>query len=263
MDVKKFFVYGGTILVSLALIAFSIVIGGSQAERLGFLPQRGFGPPRFPGVVFIFGRPLPGWLGVLSVIGAYLFLYISGLIVFFLIPRQMGVMRDAFLPAQAREAWKNWLFFLGVGILSLLALALLSALGLLTAAAFPLPLFLLALLLLVVWIGLITFGLVIGAGLHRLAGAQQAAPLGELALGLLVVFALGRLPFVGWLFTLLMAALSLGAVVATRLGFGGMWTLNGLEQGLAQVGADASVQQTEFEHGFEGLEERNSEKTGE
>jgi hypothetical protein len=263
MDVKKFFVYGGTILVSLALIAFSIVIGGYQADRLGFLPQRGFGPPRFPGVVFIFGRHLPGWLGVLTVIGAYLFLYISGLIVFFLIPRQMGVMRNAFLPAQARAGWKNWLFFLGVGILSLLALSLLSALGLLTAAAFPLPLFLLALLLLVVWIGLINFGLVIGAGIHKLAGAQQAAPLGELALGLLVVFALGRLPFVGWLFTLLMAALSLGAVVATRLGFGGMWTLTGLEQESVQVATDTSAQQAEFEQGFEGFEEGNSGNRGE
>ncbi|MEJ2597524.1 MAG: hypothetical protein P8Z00_04285 [Anaerolineales bacterium] len=215
MDVKKFFVYGGTILVSLALIAFSIVIGGYQADRLGFLPQRGFGPPRFPGVVFIFGRHLPGWLGVLTVIGAYLFLYISGLIVFFLIPRQMGVMRNAFLPAQARAGWKNWLFFLGVGILSLLALSLLSALGLLTAAAFPLPLFLLALLLLVVWIGLINFGL------------------------------------------------ALGAVVATRLGFGGMWTLTGLEQESVQVATDTSAQQAEFEQGFEGFEEGNSGNRGE
>jgi hypothetical protein len=263
MDVKKFFLYGGTVFVSLALVAFSILVGGDQAGRLGFLPQRGFGPPRFPGVLFVFGRHLPGWLGVLSVIGAYLFLYISGLIVFFLIPRQMGVMRNAFLPAEAREAWKNWLFFLGVGILSLLALALLSALGLLTAAAFPLPLFLLALLLLVIWIGLVTFGLVIGAGLRRLAGAQQAAPLGELALGLLVVFALGRLPFVGWLFTLLMAAISLGAVVATRLGFGGMWTLTGLEQGPVQVTADASVQQAQYGQDFEGFEERNSGNMGE
>ena len=229
MNVRKIVVYGGTVLASLALIALSILISNFRVGRHGFFPHPGFG--RFPLLegTFVFGRYLPGWLGLLSVIGAYLFLYLSGVVILFLIPHQIGAMRNAFLPVDGRRAWRNWLFFLGAGVLGILALSLLSVLGLITAAAFPLPLFMLALLLLVIWVGLITFGLVIGAGLHRLAGVSHAGPLGELALGLLVVFALGRLPYAGWPITLLMAALALGAVVATRLGYGGSWTLSELE----------------------------------
>jgi hypothetical protein len=137
--------------------------------------------------------------------------------------------------------WRYWLFFLGLGLLSLVALSLLTGIGLVTDAAFPLPLFMLALLLLTIWIGLITFGLVIGAELDRLAGAQHPNSLIELALGLLVVFALGRLPLVGWLIILLMSALSLGVVVATRLGYGGDWTLRGLEQTYVGIDPDSLI----------------------
>jgi len=229
-NIKKFMVYGTTILVGLALIVISMLVNRPPVIRNGFLPPHSFNPQLIPGAVFIFGRHLPGWLGIFSVIGAYLFLYLSGVGVLFLIPHQIGRMRNAFLPVDDRRMWHYWLFFLGLGLLSLLALSLLTGIGLVTEAAFPLPLFMLALLLLIIWIGLITFGLVIGAELDRLAGAQHPNSLVELALGLLVVFALGRLPLVGWLIVLLMSALSLGVVVATRLGNGGDWTLRGLEQ---------------------------------
>jgi len=236
---KKFVVYGVTILAGLALIVISMLVSSYPGGRFGFLPQRSFVPQQIPGAVFIFGRHLPGWIGVFSVIGAYLFLYLSGVVLLFLIPRQIGAMRNAFLPVDDRRMWRYWLFFLGLGLLSLLALSLLTGIGLVTDAAFPLPLFMLALLLLIVWIGLITFGLVIGAELDRLAGAQHPNSLVELALGLLVVFALGRLPLVGWLIILLMSALSLGVVVATRLGYGGDWTLSGLEQKTLQIDSDS------------------------
>ena len=236
---KQFVVYGVTILAGLALIVISMLVSSYPGGRVGFLPQRGFIPQQIPGAVFIFGRHLPGWIGVFSVIGAYLFLYLSGVVVLFLIPRQIGTMRNAFLPVDDRRMWRYWLFFLGLGLLSLLALSLLTGIGLVTDAAFPLPLFMLALLLLTIWIGLITFGLVIGAELDRLAGAKHPNSLIELALGLLVVFALGRLPLVGWLIILLMSALSLGVVIATRLGYGGGWTLSGLEQNYVQIDSDS------------------------
>jgi hypothetical protein len=240
-NIKKFLVYGGTILAGLALIVLSMLVSNFPGGRSGFLPQRGFIPKQIPGAIFIFGRHLPGWLGVFSVIGAYLFLYLSGVVVLFLIPRQIGTMRNAFLPVDDRRMWRYWLFFLGLGLLSLVALSLLTGIGLVTDAAFPLPLFMLALLLLTIWIGLITFGLVIGAELDRLAGAQHPNSLIELALGLLVVFALGRLPLVGWLIILLMSALSLGVVVATRLGYGGDWTLRGLEQTYVGIDPDSLI----------------------
>jgi hypothetical protein len=242
LSVKKLVIYGGTILVSLGLIALSILWGGYEEVRRGVFLHRGFGLFPFQGAVFVFGRHLPGWQGVISVIGAYLFVFLSGMVVLFLIPHQVGTVYGAFFQANGRKSWKTWLYFLGVGILSLLAIALLSGLGLVTDAAFPLPLFMLALLLLLIWIGLITFGLVIGTGLSRLAGSQHAGPLGELALGLLVVFALGRLPFVGWLFTLLMITLSLGAAIATHLGSGRHWSLRELDQFPTQQVMNSSAQ---------------------
>lgn len=244
LSIKKLVIYGGTILVSLGLIALSIIWGGYEEVMRGVFLHHGFGLFPFQGAVFVFGRHLPGWQGVISVLGAYLFVFLSGMVMMFLIPHQIGTVYSAFIPANRRRGWKTWLFFFGVGILSLLALALLSGLGLVTDAAFPLPLFMLALLLLVIWIGLITFGLVIGTGLSRLAGSQHAGPLGELALGLLVVFALGRLPFVGWLFTLLMITLSLGAAIATHLGSGRHWSLSELKQSSTQHATDSSAQET-------------------
>ena len=77
-NIKKFMVYGTTILVGLALIVISMLVNRPPVIRHGFLPPPGFIPQQIPGAVFIFGRHLPGWLGVFSVIGAYLFLYMSG-----------------------------------------------------------------------------------------------------------------------------------------------------------------------------------------
>ena len=159
LSVKKLVIYGGTILISLGLIALSILWGGYEEVRRGVFLHRGFGLFPFQGAVFVFGRHLPGWQGVISVIGAYLFVFLSGMVVLFLIPHQVGTVYGAFFQTNGRKSWKTWLYFLGVGILSLLALALLSGLGLVTDAAFPLPLFMLALLLLVILIGLITFGI--------------------------------------------------------------------------------------------------------
>ena len=51
------------------------------------------------------------------------------------------------------------------------------------------------------------------------------------ALGLLLVFAAGRIPFAGWVIVLLISALALGAVVVTRLGAGGAWSLAELNDG--------------------------------
>lgn len=237
-NIKKLVVYGGTVLTGMVLIVISMLVRNYPGLRLGFVQPRGIVPQPIPGVMFIFGRHLPGWIGIFSVIGAYLFLYLSGVVILFLIPHQIGTMRNAFLPMDDRKMWRYWLFFLGLGLFSLLALSLLTGIGLVTDAAFPLPLFMLALLLLIIWIGLITFGLVIGAELDRLAGAKHPNSLVELALGILVVFALGRLPLVGWLIILLMSSLSLGVVVATRLGYGGNWTLHGLEQTYAGIDVD-------------------------
>jgi hypothetical protein len=237
MPLKKILLLGLLIVICLVVVAFS----NQVAQQLAINGGRLFGGNeflgRFPGRFGIFGRHLPGWRGIVSAIGAFFFLYLSGVLALFLAPHQIGVMRAAMF-----KGTKASLRIFAIGVLSILAFFLLVGLGLLTAAAFPVPLLLLSGLVLITWLGLIVLALAVGDGLSHLIGLSPTNPLFDLAVGLLVVFTLGRIPIVGFVLTILVSALALGIAVSTRLGNGGAWSLNDL-QSIPEVGTQDVVQQ--------------------
>ncbi len=225
---------GGLVLAAVAVVVVSSLVAGQldagagEAGRalgpLGILlgpfgrgPFERFGP---------FGRHLAGWRGLASALGAFCFLYLAGLLTLLVLPRRLSVVRDAFTASGRR-----WLQLFGIGALAMVLLVLLVALGLFTFALFPLTIVLISALLLAVWAVVVGLALALGRGLRRAAGLAVAAPMLDFGLGLLLVFALGRIPFAGWVIVLLIGAVALGAVVMTRLGTGGVWSLAELNSG--------------------------------
>lgn len=235
MSRRPVIVLGGLVLAAVAVVIVSSLLAG-QLETSPE-PGRLLGPFSFLLGPFgrrfgPFGRHLAGWPGLASALGAYCFLYLAGLLTLLALPRPLRVVRDAFGPSP-----RNWLRLFGIGALALLLVLLLAALGLFTFALFPLPLVLITALVLAAWAGVVGLALALGGGLRQAVGLAAsaaggtAAPMFDFALGLLLVFALGRIPFAGWIIVSLIAALALGSVVITRLGTGGIWSLAELTNG--------------------------------
>jgi hypothetical protein len=184
----------------------------------GFVALRAFGDPE----VFR-GRPpaLPGWRVIASVGAAYVFLFLVGMLTLFVIPRRMRVLRDAFRPRIG-----GWLRLLGVGACGAVVLALLSVLGLFTLPPLlPVPFVLPLALFLAVWGGLVGLALAVGHAVSRWAGLAQPWPVLDLALGTLALYSLVRVPLAGPVILTLLGALALGAMILTRFGGGGAWSL--------------------------------------
>jgi hypothetical protein len=233
MTRRSFILLAGLVIVAVAIVIVSSLVAGQLDASAQ--PGRALGPldpllGRFGrgaiGRFGPFGRHLAGWRGLASALGAYCFLYLAGLLTLLALPQRLRVVRDAF-----GASGRNWLRLFVIGLLALLLMVLLAALGLFTFALFPLPLVLITALVLAAWAGVVGLALGLGGGLRRAAGVAAASPMLDFALGLLWVFALGRIPFAGWVIVSLIAALALGAVVMTRLGSGGVWSLAELNSG--------------------------------
>jgi len=233
MSRRAVLILGGLVVLAVAVVVISSLVAG----QLDFSPPPGrpLGPFDFLlgrfgrgtlGRFGPFGRHLAGWRGLASALGAYCFLYLAGLLTLLALPQRLSVVRHAF-----GSSPRNWLRLFGIGLLAMLLMVLLVALGLFTFALFPLPLVLVTALVLAAWAGVVGLALALGGGLRRAAGLAAASPMLDFALGLLFVFALGRIPFAGWVIVTLIAALALGAVVMTRLGAGGAWSLAELNSG--------------------------------
>jgi len=222
------------VLAAVAVVVVATLVAG-QLDAAPLQPGRPPGPLGFLlggfgrgplGRFGPFGRHLAGWRGLASALGAYCYLYLAGLLTLLVLPRRLSVVRDAF-----GSSGRSWLRLFGIGALALLLLVLLVALGLFTFALFPLTLVLLSALIVAAWAGVVGLALALGRGLRRAAGLAGAVPMLDFALGLLLVFAFGRIPFAGWVIVLLIGATALGAVVITRLGTGGDWSLSELNSG--------------------------------
>jgi hypothetical protein len=233
MPKRAWVLLGGLVLAAIVVVVISTLAAG----QLETSPQPGrlagplgivlgpFGRGAF-GRFGPFGRHLAGWRGLASALGAYCFLYLAGLLTLLALPRRLRVVREAF-----GRSPRGWLRLFGIGALAAVLLLLLVALGLFTFALFPLPLVLITALILAAWAGVVALALALGAGLRQAAGLAAGLPMWDFALGLLVVFAVGRIPFAGWIMVTLIGALALGAVVVTRLGAGGVWSLAELSPG--------------------------------
>jgi hypothetical protein len=235
MSIKTIAILGGLIALSIGVVVLSSLAfdpgrGNVIVSMISPAPDR-FEVPAPPSAVpFVsrfgpFGRYASGARGIVSAFSSYLFVYLAGAAAAFLVPRPLRVIRDAI-----RRGPKDWPRFLGIGVLCGLGFVLMTALGVFTVAGFPLAALLLPLLIVVAWVGLVALSLALGKAITRAAGLAAASPLVDLAVGSLIVFALGQVPIIGWGVTAVLAAIALGAVVDTRFGALGGWSLAAFDE---------------------------------
>lgn len=234
MSTRSIVLLGLVLIVCMAVIIVSALAREPLAALFGpfrfreffpmfrFFSPGAFGPPEFfrrSSLVIATGR------NIVSAIASYAFLFLAGLLALFAFPRQLRTVRDVYMRSASEQ-----LRMLGVGALSALILVLLAALGVLTFAAFPLLLVLLAALLFVMWGGLAGLALAFGRAINRWAGLKQPSPALDLAFGALVLFTLTRIPLAGAIILALLAMWAVGAVIVTRFGLGGAWSLAAFDQ---------------------------------
>ena len=167
-----------------------------------------------------FGEHAAGWRGVLSATASWVYLYLMSALLLVLFPRRMRLVTQTVRSG----GWRVQLRLFLIGFLAALASGLLVLLARFASVWFVLVIILSGAVFVLSFLGLIGIGLMIGGAVRRWAKLAPS-PWIELALGSLVLFALGRIPVAGWLCFAVVAAWGLGAVLATHLGSGEAWSL--------------------------------------
>ncbi len=180
------------------------VLGGPQLPGDTSSPEVDSGTPA-GGV----GRVIKQWiLWQLGALGSGLLLALLGLVAVALAPKAMGRMATA-VATQPAMNFGAGLLTLAVGILGGAVLLIACGLGLLVWLA----------LLVASLVGWFAVGLWAGQRLLAVIRLRTVSSLVEVAVGVFGITVLGRLPWcIGFLFTLIVGSIGLGAVVLTRVG---------------------------------------------
>jgi hypothetical protein len=211
-------------LAVIAIPAFVAVPMPIQPRPESDGPQRSI--PREGAPIWLrlspFGVHAAGWPGVLAAAASWVYLYLMSALVLVLFPRRMRLVTQTV----GSGGWRVQLRLLLIGLLATLASVLLVLLARYASVWFVLVIILAGAVFVLSFLGLIGISLMMGNAMGRWAKLTPSLWI-ELALGSLVLFALGRIPVAGWLCFIVAAAWGLGAVLATRLGSGEAWSLQG------------------------------------
>lgn len=159
-------------------------------------------------------------------VAGLLLLLAAGLLTLYILPRRIGVIASAFRGGAANVA--------RLALVGLAAYVILAVLGVLAAASLLggiTVLFMTLVLYIVALVGIVAISLPLGRLIGRRFGLADQPPLIDLFAGLLVVFILGQLPFVGIIALAALAITGFGALVQTRAGSARGWdfSLNEVE----------------------------------
>ena len=162
---------------------------------------------------------LPGWVASLEL---FVTLFLAGAGNLYVFPTRVGNM------LRAAGSARRWI---SIGLLGLGFELLIVVFGVGAALAritFPLTLLSgLVLVVLSLW-GYLVVSYAVGRFLLNKAGWGQVSPLAGLALGLLLLVPLMRIPLAGGIVLIIYMGLGLGLVIATRFGSNEPWSLKPL-----------------------------------
>ncbi len=134
----------------------------------------------------------------------------------------LGALVLVFLPTHTAQvsqtAQQAALPSVGVGCLTLLVVPLLAVLFVVTCLGIPVGVVLLVLFVAAILFGWIAVGMTLGERLLAALNAKNVVPLLAMLVGVLVLWLITSLPILGWLISIFVASLALGAVVLTRFG---------------------------------------------
>jgi hypothetical protein len=165
----------------------------------------------------------PGML--VASIGTLITLCIIGILTSYAIPDRIRHIADS-LPNNFMGISR--LMFMGflIGIL-VAATGISSALMFVT---FPLTILLLIGLFIIGFMGFVSLAFAVGRSLLRQTGWARTSPLFALVLGMVILFALVRVPLLGAVLFLMISSLGLGATILSHFGSGKPWNLNSLTE---------------------------------
>jgi type IV secretory pathway VirB2 component (pilin) len=202
------------ISISLVIIICSSII---QWNSLLSIPQiGGFHPGR------LFPDPRNTTPGFIKTLASFFAMFLSGVIILYLFPRHVIKMSAGFdRPSE----------LIRQGLLGFLA-HILAAIGIISATlsilSAPLAIGLFVLVFLTGFAGVIAFSLNIGSWLlSRTEWLGYPHPL-SIGLGLIILFALSNLPFIGIFFIISFACIGLGAAISSRFGNDQSWNINSI-----------------------------------
>jgi len=157
---------------------------------------------------------------LVKIVASFFATFLCSVIVLYLFPRKILSMSIEFsLTTEIlRQALLGFLFFILIGIAAISAI--------LSIFTVPLAVGLVALIFLSSFAGVTAFSLKLGRWLLEHAGWIGNPPPLHLGLGLVILYALFNLPFVGIFLLIVIACIGLGATISTRFGTGQSWNFN-------------------------------------
>lgn len=207
-------------LAGIALLLWAVLLVLNLRPELGHELPRGFAePPGGPRLQLPLSR-LPAWASSLEL---FVTLFLAGAASLYLFPRRVLNMARLL-----RQGWSRLLTtaLLGIGFGLLLILFGIGAA--LARITFPFTILAaLALALLAAW-GFLAAAYALGRVLLVRAGWGGTSPVVALALGLLLLLPLARIPYAGGIVMLVYIGLGLGLAVTTHFGSNEPWSLNSL-----------------------------------
>ena len=167
-------------------------------------------------------HPFLGRYGTfVSSFGMLFTLFISGILVLYIIPVRVRRVADSFSVRLSH--------LLRLTLLGFLTEILVVAVGIgsaLMIGTFPLTILLVGAAFIIGLVGFVSLAYAVGHGMLRRAQWQNNSPVYSLLLGLLILLALFPIPVLGGVLFLAFTSLGLGATIVSHFGSGEPWNLN-------------------------------------
>jgi len=166
-----------------------------------------------------FPNPRNNALAPVKILASFLATFLCSVITLYLFPRHIYHISKAFSLSTEilRQVLLGFLFFILIGIAAISAT--------LSVFTVPLAVGLLGLVFLSSFVGVTAFSLNLGRWLlERTGWTGNSFPL-ALGLGLVILYALFNLPFVGIFFLIVIACVGLGATISSRFGTDRSWNI--------------------------------------
>ncbi len=171
---------------------------------------------------FAFQEENNGWLSSFSILAT---IYLSGILALYAFPEKIRHM-EIYLSVGGRN-------LIRITLLGLLISIVVFTIGLsssLTMETFPLAVFLGSILFISAFLGFVSLAYALGHLLTIRAGWDKVSPILAYLLGLTLLFALAKIPYLGLPMRLIVLMTGVGLITGTRFGSGKPWSLSALHE---------------------------------
>lgn len=172
-----------------------------------------------------FGPYQRSWVGVSLYVTSFFALLGASTAMVFLWPQRLRRLKETM-----KTGWKGIMRLALIGFLGYGVASIFITLSGLVIVGLPLAFLIMLGLVLVTLAGLVAVSLTVGSRLAKLGKTNVTSPLFQLILGVLLLFPISIVPFIGWLVVGGLSCLGLGTILLTRFGSEEGWSLAALQE---------------------------------